>query len=221
MVALATDVIWSRRASTDFIPDGNLNKRIWVDAQQMCFERDAFQDRAYPEIETSVATMWTPHNLYLAYRCRFLSLHTFEEEESTGERWELWNRDVVEAFISPSPVTATHYYEFELAPNNQWLDLEIEFNDGQPSPKDWNSGFCHATQIDTLSRVWTAEIRIPVEPMGVREIDASSQWRINLCRSDGPSNDRRFLSWRRLDPSRRSFHQPMLFGRLRFLASEI
>jgi len=210
------DGIWSIPAGADFMPDGNLEKEIWKGAQQIRFKRDAFLDVAYPEIETSVATVWTPQFLYLAYRCRFQSLHMFETEDPADERWELWNRDVVEAFMAPPDAGDSQYYEFEVAPNNQWLDLEIDLSDGRPNPKNWNSGFLHATQVDKADGVWTAEMRIPVGAMGVKEIDPESNWRINFCRCDGHGSERRFLSWRSLDSGDRSFHQPARFGVLRF-----
>jgi len=208
--------VWSSRASADFIPDGNLDKQIWTSAQQIRFERDAFQDLACPEIETSVATVWTPRFLYLAYWCKFVNLRTFEGENPAEERWGLWHCDVAEAFVAPSADAASHYFEFEVAPNNQWLDLEIVLNESNLSIKNWNSGFLHATQVDKALRMWTAEMRIPVQIMGVNEIDPGFHWRINFCRCDGPVDQRRFLSWCSLDADHHSFHQPTRFGRLRF-----
>ena len=214
------DSIWSGRASEDFVPDGNLGKQIWAEAQQALFDRDAFLDLRYPEIETSVATLWTTRYLYLGYRCRFQRLHIFEAENPAEERWELWNRDVVEAFIAPPGVAAAHYFEFEVAPNNQWLDVEVELRDGKPIHREWNSGFLHATRVDEMQGMWTAEMRIPVEAMGVKKIDTESSWRINFCRCDGPAKERRLLSWRSLETGYHSFHQPTRFGMLRFADSE-
>jgi hypothetical protein len=213
---METDGIWSSRVSDDFTPDGDLEKRVWTGAQKVRFDRDPFQRRSYPEIETSVATLWTPEHLYLAYWCNFVDLHIYEADDNADERWGLWHRDVVEAFIAPSAVTACHYYEFEVAPNNQWLDLEIDLEDRKPIAKDWNSGFLHAVRVDEAQGAWTAEMRIPAETMGIREIDPDSIWRINFCRSDGPSSARRLLSWRSLDAGQWSFHQPARFGMLRF-----
>jgi hypothetical protein len=214
------DSVWSSPADEDFIPDGFLGKRVWAGAQQIRFERDAFLDLACLGIETAVASVWTRRNLYFAYWCRFESLHIFEEEDPADERWELWNRDVVEAFLAPPGAAATHYYEFEVAPNNQWLDVEVEVKDGKPSHNEWSSGFVHATQVARARRVWTAEMRIPVEAMGAREIDPDSAWRVNFCRCDGPASERRLMSWRPLNTVDRSFHQPGRFGVLRFAVSE-
>ena len=53
--------------------------------------------------ETQVASLWTPHYIYFAYWCRYQSLNIYAGEDPAKERWELWNRDVVEAFINPQP----------------------------------------------------------------------------------------------------------------------
>lgn len=211
------DIIWSSPIADDFIPDGNSEKPTWAGAQQVLFHCDAFRRSAHPELETFVASVWTPQHLYLLYRCRYVTLHTYEDENPIPERWELWNRDVVETFIAPSGVADTHYYEFELAPNNQWLDLEIFIHkDATPRQNNWNSGFLHATRVDRARKMWIAEMRIPVQAMGIKQIDSDSAWRINFCRCDGLGSDRRLLSWCRLSADNHSFHQPAFFGTLRF-----
>ena len=48
-------------------------------------------------------------------------------------------------FSNPQPERITHYYEFEVAPNNQWIDLEIEKTKTPFNDAAWNSGFSHAT----------------------------------------------------------------------------
>ena len=35
----------------------------------------------------------------------------------------LWDRDVVEIFIAPDVNEPRRYYEFEAAPNGEWVDL--------------------------------------------------------------------------------------------------
>ncbi len=54
-----------------------------------------------PEVETTVASLWTKHYLYLAYWCKYTTLNTYTGEDPSVQRWQLWDRDVVEAFIAP------------------------------------------------------------------------------------------------------------------------
>lgn len=211
-------ILTSEFSKSDFVPDGDLEKKAWTTAKKVRFDRDAFNQNQYPEIETTVASRWTNNYLYLAYWCRYKNLNIYPDADVRPEKWELWKRDVVEAFIAPQSSRPNHYYEFEVAPNNQWLDLEIDRDAKVPHNLQWNSGFEHVTQIDAARRLWTVEMRIPVRSMGVQPIRPHSDWRINLYRADGLENgpERRLLSWSPLLVDNGSFHQPASFGILQF-----
>jgi hypothetical protein len=205
-------------SEVDFVPDGDLDKKVWAACGRVKFRRDAFGTIEFPEIETAASALWTNEYLYLAFWCRYQALHLFAPEERCAEGNELWTRDVVEAFISPEPSISSHYYEFEVSPDNRGLDLEISHEPISTPDTKWTSGFEHAASINCVSRIWTAEMRIPVQSMGVRQVRPSIDWRINLFRADGVGNDyeRHLLSWSPLQIANRSFHQPESFGILRF-----
>ncbi|MGC2160311.1 MAG: carbohydrate-binding family 9-like protein [Silvibacterium sp.] len=213
-------VIVSERIDNDSKPDGDLGKKMWFRAKPVWFDQAAFSESRYRDLKTKVASCWTTQFLYLAFWCPYETLTVYQGEDATIERDRLWERDVVEAFINPDPQSPSHYYEFEIAPTNQWLDLDIDLARTPFNDAGWNSGFEHATRVDVLKRVWTAEMRIPVRSMGLEAIFPDVDWRINFYRCDGPGDDsaRRMLSWGRL-PVRVSggtFHQPASFGVLHF-----
>lgn len=210
--------ISAKFSRTDFLPDGDLSKKVWKHADWVEFDHDMSGRQAYPEALTQVAVIWTATHVYFAFRSKYTSLNTYAGEDPQHERWELWDRDVVEVFLNPEPKRVRHYYELEVAPNNQWIDLEIDqdktpFNNGA-----WNSGFEHATRVDEKNHVWTCEMRIPVSSMGVRSLQPGTEWRINLFRADGPGADdrRRFMSWSTI-PEGTTFHVPARFGIVRFV----
>ena len=210
--------IVSRRAAADFVPNGNLDKDVWKSAEWVRMDHDMTGRKHYPQSQTDVATVWTPQYVYFAYRAKYTELNIFENADPAVEKWELWNRDVVELFINPQPERVNHYYEFEVAPNNLWIDLEIDKNRVPFNDAEWDSDFDHATRIDPAHHIWTCEMRIPVTSMGVKEIIAGSEWRLNLFRADGPGNDsqRRFLSWSSI-PEGVTFHVPTRFGIIQFV----
>jgi hypothetical protein len=214
-------VLQSTFIRKDFVPDGDLDKEVWITASKAGFHRDAFHNIEYPELETQVASLWTRHYLYLAWWCKYVSLNTFQGEDPGKERWELWSRDVVEAFINPEPSRELHYYEFEVAPNNQWLDLEVSLDSKLPHNAQWDSGFEHVARTNSVRSIWTVEMRIPVQSMGVRRIEPGVDWRINLYRADGniSKGARKLISWSPLAVANNSFHQPASFGLLRFTSS--
>ncbi len=210
--------IQSKRSARDFVPDGDLSKNEWKEAEWVRFDHDMSGKKHFPEAETAVAALWTDAYVYFAFHAMYTSLNIFEGEDTTKERWELWTRDVVEVFVNPEPERVNHYYEFEVAPNNQWIDLEIDKDKDPFNDAGWDSGYEHATRIDTQAHVWTCEMRIPLKSMNARTPVPGTAWRINFYRADGPGEDsqRRFMSWSTI-PEGRSFHAPTRFGIIRFV----
>src|SRR5207248_894085 len=78
------------------------------------FDRDMSGKIRYPQAEVRIASLWTARYVYFAFRCRYSALNVYEGEDAAKERWELWNRDVVEVFANPEPARVNHYYEFEV-----------------------------------------------------------------------------------------------------------
>jgi hypothetical protein len=212
--------IISKHATADFVPDGDLSKAVWKSAVPVTFDKSAKRSARYPEAETSVSSVWTRGFVYFAYRCKYTTLNIYAGEPTEKERWELWNRDVVEVFINPEPSRFGHYYEYEVSPNNQWIDLVIDLQKAPFNDAKWDSKFEHATRVDERNHVWTCEMRLPVATMEVSEIKPNAEWRLNFYRADGPGDDskRRFLSWSPLPPGpKATFHQPASFGIIKFV----
>lgn len=208
----------AKRVVTDFATDGNLNKKAWKPAHWIEFSHGMSGSANYPAQATRVASLWTDKYIYFAFSCKYDALNVFEGEDNAKERWELWNRDVAEVFLNPQPERQLHYYEFEVAPNNQWIDLEITRGEKPTHDASWNSGFEHATRIDAKHNIWTAEMRIPLASMGIREAKAGTLWRVNFFRAAGKGADtqRMFLAWSTI-PEGTTFHVPSRFGILRLV----
>ena len=203
----------ARRSSVEFLPDGDLSKPSWKHAKWTEFDNDASGKFHYPEAATRVASLWTETHIYFAFFSRYDSLNIYEGEDPKRERWQLWNRDVVEVFLNPQPERMNHYFEFEVAPNNQWIDLEIDKTRNPFNDASWNSGFEHATRIDAEQHVWTAEMRIPLTAMNVKQLRPGTEWRVNFFRAAGKGDDdrRKFLAWS-IIPEGKTFHVPERFG---------
>lgn len=212
-------ILESRFLAKDFSPDANLKKAAWRNARWARFDHDWQGKRRYSQAETRVASGWTPGQIYIAFWCKYSVLNVFEGGDPKKDKVGLWNRDVAEAFLNPDPARVNHYYEFEVAPNNLWIDLKINL-DRQPfGDSHWNSGFTHSTRVEP--RVWTCEMRIPVESVGQPEgrLRAGVEWRGNFYRADGLGDDtkRRFLAWSPTLTPKPNFHVPTRFGTIRFV----
>ncbi len=208
----------SKRSPVDFVPDGDSSKLAWKQAKWAEFDNDASGNSHSPEILTRVASVWTETQIYFFFWCRYDSLNVYQREDAAVERWQLWDRDVVEVFLNPQPERMNHYYEFEVAPNNQWIDLEIDKTKEPFNDASWNSGFEHATRIDAKNHIWTAEMSIPISSMNVSAIHAGAEWRANFFRAAGSGDDdhRKFLAWS-IIPEGKTFHVPTRFGILRLV----
>jgi len=209
----------SRHAVGDFVPDGNLDKPAWRNAAWVKVENDSFKPVTFPQSATDIASLWTAKYVYFAFRCKYTVLNFYDSKDTSKDFWKLWDRDVVEIFVNPAPEQMRHYYEFEVAPNNLWIDLEIDLGKKPFGSAQWDSGFEHATKIDEKNHIWTCELRIPVAALaGTKPLEAGAEWRINFFRADGPGDDtqRRFLSWSLVHNDSDSFHAPWSFGVIRF-----
>lgn len=203
----------------DFVPNGTVDKPVWRSAHWTQFDRDAFKAVSFPQSATEVASLWTPEYVYFAFRCRYSLLNVFENKDPNSDFWALWERDVVEVFLNPQPERMRHYYEFEVAPNNLWIDLEINLDKQPATNAKWDSEFQHATSLDQQNHLWNCELRIPVAALnGAKPLTADTEWRINFFRCDGPSENshRRLLSWSMVQSATNSFHSPWSFGVIRF-----
>lgn len=194
-------------AADDFTLDGDLNKSVWQSARAVTLEYESHTSVARPELGTTARALWTDQFLYLAYECPFTSLTVFDPVQRT-ERFGLWERDVVEAFIASDPNNVRHYTEYEVSPTNERLDVKIPEKDFA-----WSSGFESATRVNEKSKRWTVELRIPLSQLGSTKPAAGIRWRINLYRCDYAN--KAFLAFNPVLTG--TFHTPERFGVLEFI----
>jgi hypothetical protein len=213
--ALPVPIARARHTTVDFVPDGDLTKTIWQTAERVTMDLNSLDGAACPGFSTSVRCLWSDNYLYIAYRCPFTKLTTFKTPDTAAKRVHLdqpdrslWDRDVVEAFIGPDAGNITHYYEFEVAPNNERLDVRVQLPE-----KDfaWTSRFESAVQVN--DHFWNCEIRIPLSAFETAKPAAGARWRMNLFRCDRANQA--FLAWRPVLQG--SFHTPERSGFLEFV----
>jgi predicted TIM-barrel fold metal-dependent hydrolase len=216
--ALPQPVMQARRLSQDFDLDGRLDNPLWATAKPVLIEQATRDGTARPALSTTVRVLWSAKYLYLAWRCPFTKLTVFEPPQFERKRFSeerqgvnLWDRDVVEAFVAANAENIHRYAEFEVAPTNERLDLMIL---GQ-GKKDfaWESKFESAVRVDRPARVWTCEMRIPLTALSDVKPFSGTRWRLNFLRCDRANQAA--LAW---NPTLSgTFHQPERFGVLEFV----
>jgi hypothetical protein len=207
--SLPLPVMKAVRVESDFDVDGNLDKPAWKKARPVAVEYAIADGTARPALSTPVRCLWSDRYVYFAFACPFTKLTTFEPV-SKQERLGLWDKDVVEVFLAPDPSKITRYGEYEVAPTNERLDVLI---DRPKSDFPWDSQFTSAVKVDEASKVWTAELKIPLDTLNAPRPAPGARWRLNLYRSDKAGAV--FMGW---SPTMNgSAHTPEKFGVLEFV----
>ncbi len=212
--AAAQDTMFeSARAPEDMVLSADPNSSFWHAARPIYIDKGKYGE-PHDLYRTEIRSRWTKHNLYLLFICPYETLHLKPTPETTQETYALWNWDVAEAFIGSDFATIQRYKEFEISPQGEWVDLDIDLT--SPHHEDgwkWNSGFTVAARIDAAAKVWYGAMSIPFSALQSQAPAAGQTLRINLFRSQGAEPDRVQLAWQ--PPMSETFHVPGKFGLLR------
>jgi hypothetical protein len=123
---------------------------------------------------------------------------------------QLWEQDVCEVFITPEAEHIRHYYEFEVAPTGEWIDLALTVTkDGRDTDWDFRSGMTASARVGTGSV--TSGLRVPWEAFG-RAPRPGERWRCNLFRCVGRDPSRGYLAWQPTHTPEPAYHVPDKFG---------
>jgi hypothetical protein len=209
----AQAVIESEFAEHDTTLDTNPSAMFWRAAHPVYAESDN-SGRPVPEYRTEIVSRWTTEAIYFLFACPYKQLYLKPSPNVKDETYELWNWNVAEVFIGSDFSDIKKYKEFEVSPNNEWVDLDIDLN--APHHEDgwkWNSGFQHATRIDVKKHVWYAALRIPFKSLSSKPAEPGTTFRVNFYRTEGGPKDTKEIMWQTvMGPS---FHVPEKFALLR------
>jgi hypothetical protein len=205
-------------AAQDVSLDTNAQSAFWRGATPIYVEVDV-QGKLVPGYRTEVRSRWTKESLYLLYMCPYEELHLKSSPDAVRETNELWNWDVAEVFIGSDFQNIRRYKEFEVSPQGEWIDLDIDL--ALPHHEvgwTWNSGFQVAARIDRKAKVWYGAMRIPFAALDQRTPAAGNVFRVNLFRSQGPPERQYSIAWKA--PMSETFHTPERFGRLELVSEK-
>jgi hypothetical protein len=185
---------------------------FWRGAVPVYAEVDT-HGKLVPNHRTEVRSRWTKDNLYLLFVCPYEELHLKPSPNTLAETNELWNWDVAELFIGSDFQNIRRYKEFEVSPQGEWVDLDIDL--ASPHHEDgwtWNSGFKVGARIDPKAKTWYGVMRIPFAAIDKRAPAVGNVFRANLFRGQGPPERQRSIAWKA--PMRDTFHTPERFGQM-------
>jgi hypothetical protein len=201
-------VIESVMAERDAPLDLDPANPFWKGSRPVYMEKDGF-GKTVTRYRTEVFTRWTTKNIYFLFVCPYEELFLKPSPTPEKETYKLWDWDVAEVFIGSDLSNINRYKEFEMSPQGEWIDLDIDLN--KPHHEEgwtWNSGFEVKARIDRATHTWYGAMRIPMAAIDTRPAAAGNTMRINLFRSQGPHHQA--VAWQ--PPMKASFHVPERFG---------
>jgi hypothetical protein len=212
-------VMESTKAGEDVAPDTNATSPFWRGAGLVYADKAPYGQNQ-PRYRTEVRSRWTERNLYFLFVCPYEALNLRPSPSSSSETFQLWDWDVAEVFIGSDFQDIPRYREFEVSPQAEWVDLDIDLS--KPHHEDgWrcNSGFKVAARIDPATKIWYGSMRIPFSVLESHPPAVGDKFRIDLFRSQGPRPNRIEVVWQ--PTMSHTFHTPERFGLLRLVAKEI
>ncbi len=204
---------FSYRAEKDVALTADPRAPFWRNVKSFVLERDRFGQIVNGH-RTEIRARWTGKNLYFLFICPYEVLHLKPNPVQRIETDFLWEWDVAEIFIGADFENINRYREFEVSPQGEWVDLNIDLS-AVPKVIDekWNSGFTSRCRLDRRRKVWFAEFCLPINMIDERVPRIGQEFRINFYRLQGPPPERLHLAWQPVNNP--SYHTPEAFGRLR------
>lgn len=212
MLAGGPGVIQSAYSKNDFALTADPAAKQWKGAPAIIAEVDHF-GKTVAGHRTEIRSRWTKDNLYFLFVCPFEEMNLKENPSTEIETNRLWNWDVAEVFVGADFKNIRRYREYQLSPQGEWVDLDIDRD--QPKPEGgwvWNSGFKVKARLDREKKIWYGEMQIPIRSIEERPAAAGNQMRINFYRIQGPPATKKYICWQ--PTGKLNNHVPEAFGRL-------
>ena len=210
------NIVEARRARLS-LNVSELDHAEWERARPVRLARYWSGETAPFERQAEVRLLWNEQGLHARFVCEqreplVVSANPQRERKTLG----LWDRDVCEMFVAPRADDAGRYFEFEVAPTGEWLDLAIRTHaGGRETDWDFYSGMASAARIAGDSV--TVAMRVPWDAFGINAAPREGErWRVNLYRCVGADPTRGYVAWRPTLEPEPNFHVPEKFGWLHF-----
>ena len=159
--------------------------------------------------------LWSDTALYVRFEAtQSEPLVISDEPKLKSKTIGLWDRDVCEIFIAPDKFEPRKYFEFEIAPSGEWLDLALDYKVKERKIDwDFNSGMQSGAKLEK-NRVLMA-VKIPWKAFGAIP-QPGDIWLGNLFRCVGEEPGRGYLAWQPTLTEVPNFHIPGRFGQFVF-----
>lgn len=166
--------------------DGRLDDPAWKDVAP----ESLYEIGLGPlDVQTRLWMGFDDRALYFAFECQepLIDQMTVRECPRDGP---VWRTESVELFFDPDAQGVKRMHFMATPSATGIYDARFGYLDDPLHPlvlrgaedTSWNPAWRHAFAIDRQRKVWTVEIEIPFESLGVRAPADGSRWRVNFGR---------------------------------------
>lgn len=194
----------------------DLSNVAWEKTDSIGVKKYWSGDKAPESRRFSARLLWSDKCLYVRFEANQAEpLVIGEKPDLAKKAMNLWDRDVVEIFIAPDKDEPRKYFEFEVAPTGEWLDVALDLTSGTRI-SNWE----YASRMESFARVESGKVimatKIPLSAFG-KTPKVGDVWLGNLFRCIGKDPDRGYLAWQPTLTAEPAFHIPERFGEFRFV----
>ena len=193
-----------------------LDNKAWKPAKEISIEKYWSGENAPKDRQFKAKLLWSDTAVYVRFEANQNEpLIVSEKPNLITKTKGLWDRDVCEIFLAPNKSEFRKYFEFEIAPNGEWIDLGIhQKSDERITDWDYASGMKSAALIEK-DKV-TMAIKIEWSAFG-KTPKSGDVWLGNIFRCVGAGATRGYLAWSPTETKEPSFHVPEKFGSFEFV----
>ncbi len=193
-----------------------IENKAWKKAETVTINKYWLGENAPEDRQFRAKILWSETAIYVRFEANQKEpLIVSETPDLTTKTRGLWDRDVCEIFLAPDKNEPRKYFEFEIAPTGEWIDLGV-FQKPDQRITDWDyaSGMQTFAKIEN-DKIWLA---IKVEWKAFGEIPkAGDTWLGNIFRCVGKGETRGYLAWSPTMTKTPAFHVPEKFGEFEFV----
>ena len=191
------------------------DNKAWKSASEVTIDKFWSGESAPTGRQFKAKLLWSDTAIYVRFEANQNEPMIVSETPNLKLKTRgLWDRDVCEIFLAPRREDFRHYFEFEIAPTGEWIDLGIyQKPDERITDWDYHSGMKSAAKIEK-DKIWMA-IKVEWKAFGVMP-KAGDIWLGNIFRAIGKDPTRGYLAWQPTLTKEASFHVPEKFGEFVF-----
>jgi hypothetical protein len=139
--------------------DPDSSSAFWRSAPVILLTRNAYGE-PLGDPPTEVRSRWTRKSLYVIFTCPYETLSLRPDPVTSRETNRLWEWDVAEVFIRPDDAQIRRYKEFEVSPQGEWVDVDVDLD--SPNHEEgwvWTSEMEVASRIDREHKIWNGAMQ--------------------------------------------------------------